>query len=69
MNQELIEILLSINQTDKISKAILCSKVPKCKWVVSCNVCPLGQIHIICGDNLHYLKHLIILKGGMKYEP
>lgn len=69
MNQELIEILLSIYHIDRISKATLCSKVPKCKWVVSCNVCPLGQIHIIHGDNLHYLKHLIILKGGMKYEP
>ena len=61
MNRELVEILIGIYQIDKSSKTILCSKVPKCKGLVRCNVCPLGYIHLIYGDNLHYLKHLIAL--------
>lgn len=61
MNQELIEILLSIYRIDEISKSTLCSRMSTCKWLVSCSVCPLGHIHITYGDNLHYLKHLIAL--------
>lgn len=64
MNQELIEILLSIYRIDENSKIILChsDSGPKCKWLVSCSVCPLGRIHIPYGDNLHYLKHLIAIR-------
>ena len=61
MNQELVEILLSIYRIDEISKTTLCSRGPKCKWLVRCGVCPLGHTHITYGNNPHYLKHLIAL--------
>ena len=69
MNRELVEVLLSIYQKDEIYKVALCEEMPKrsCEWV--CNVCPSGHTHVIINDRPHYLKHLIILKGGMKYEP
>ena len=69
MNHQLVEILLNIYHIDEISKTTLCSKGPKCKWLVRCYVCPLGHTHIPYGDNIHYLKHLITLMDGMKYEP
>lgn len=61
MNQELIEILLSIYQIDGISKTTLCCRGPKCKGLVHCYVCPLGPTHGTYGDDPHYLKHLIAL--------
>ena len=66
MNQELVEILLSIYQTNEIYKVALCGGMP-CEGV--CNVCPLGHIHVIINGNPHYLNHLIILRGEIKYEP
>lgn len=62
MNRELVEVLLSINQIDGITKGAICSILPKRLCRVNCNVCPLGYIHVnIHGDNLHYLMHLIAL--------
>ena len=76
MNQELIEILLSIFQKDKSTKNILCLKVNKrlsgweCNGYpfecmkacnVNCHICPLGSTHIIFNDPPHYLMHLIAL--------
>ena len=73
MNRELVEVLLSINQIDGITKGAICSTLPKRLCRVNCNVCPLGYTlgytHVTINGNPHYLKHLIILKGGMKYEP
>ena len=66
MNHQLAEILLSIYQTDGITKGAICSALPKRLCRINCNVCPLGYIPIISGNNPHYLKHLIILKGEMK---
>ena len=68
MNQELVEILLSIHQKDEIYKVALCGEMPKRSCEGLCNVCPLGHIHVIINGNPHYLNHLIIIKGGMKYE-
>ena len=61
MNQELIEILLSIYQIDKSSKTILCSKVPGRMCAGACNVCPTGHMHIYLNGRPHYLNHLIAL--------
>ena len=76
MNRELVEILIGIYQIDKSSKTILCSKVPRplrggefnvypfdCMKLCNsrCDVCPLGYIHFIYRDDLHYLEHLITL--------
>ena len=61
MNCELVEILLSISRIEEISKTTLCSRGPKCNWLVRCGVCPLGQTHITYENNPHYLKHLIAL--------
>ena len=61
MNQELVEILLSIYRIDEISKTTLCSRELKCKGLVHCYVCPLGPTHGTYRGNLHYLKHLIAL--------
>ena len=65
MNRELVEVLLSINQIDGISKGAICSTLPKRLCRVNCNVCPLGYTHVIINGNPPYLKHPIILKGGM----
>lgn len=62
MNQELIEILLSIYQIDKSSKTILCSKVPKCMCGYKCSVCPIEFMQTTYGDISHYLKHLIAIR-------
>ena len=69
MNRELVEILLSIYQKDEIYKVALCEEMPKRSCEGVCNVCPLGHIHVIINGSPHYFKHLIILNGGMKYEP
>ena len=69
MNQELVEILLSINQIDGITKGAICSTLPKRLCRINCNVCPLGYTHVTINSSPHYFKHLIILNGGMKYEP
>lgn len=61
MNQELIEILLSIYQTEGVTKSALCSIAVKRMCGYGCNVCPLGYIPITYGDIPHYLKHLITL--------
>ena len=69
MNQELIEIILSIYQKDEIYKVALCGEMPKRSCEGVCNVCPLGHIHVTINGRSHYLKHLIILRGEIKYEP
>ena len=62
MNQELVEILISIYQTKGITKSALCSIAIKRVCEYRCNVCPLGHIHIIYGDISHYLKYLIAIR-------
>lgn len=69
MNQELVEILLSINQIDGITKGAICSILPKRLCRINCNVCPLGYTPATINGGPHYLKHLIILRGEIKYEP
>ena len=69
MNQELVEVLLSINQIDGITKGAICSVLPKRLCRVNCNVCPLGYTPATINGSPHYLKHLIILRGEIKYEP
>lgn len=68
MNQELVEILISIRQIDGITKGVICSALPKRLCRINCNVCPLGYTHVTINGSPHYFKHLIILNGGMKYE-
>ena len=65
MNQELVEILLSIYQIDGITKGVICSALPKRLCRINCNVCPLWYIHPTINGNPPYIKQLIILKGGM----
>lgn len=69
MNHQLVEVLLSINQIDGITKGAICSILPKRLCRVNCNVCPLRYTHVTINGSPHYFKHLIILNGGMKYEP
>ena len=67
MNQELVEILISIYQTKGITKSTLCSLTIKRICEYRCNVCPIGYIPITYGDISHYLKHLIAImdKGNI----
>lgn len=69
MNQELVEILISIYQTNGITKGVICSVLPKRLCRINCNVCPLGYTPVTINGRSHYLKHLIILRGEIKYEP
>ena len=62
MNQELVEILISIYQTKGITKSTLCSIAVKRVCGYRCNVCPIGYIPITYGDISHYLKHLIAIR-------
>ena len=61
MNQELVEILISIFQVNESTKIPLCTGVPKHMCAGACNVCPNGHIHISFNGRPHYLKHLIVL--------
>ena len=67
MNQELVEILISIYQTKGITKSALCSIAIKRMCGYRCNVCPIEDIPITYGDISHYLKHLIAImdKGNI----
>ena len=69
MNQELVEILISIFQVNEGTKILLCARMPRHMCAGVCNVCPLGHIHVTINGRSHYLKHLIILRGEIKYEP
>ena len=62
MNQELVEILLSIYQTKGITKSALCSTAVKRMCGYRCNVCPIEYMPITYGDISHYLKHLIAIR-------
>lgn len=62
MNQELVEILLSIYQVNGITKDALCTKEFRRMCGYRCNVCPIGFIPITYGDISHYLKHLIAIR-------
>ena len=62
MNQELVEILLSIFQTKEITKNALCSIAIKRMCGYRCNVCPTGHTQITFNDGAHYLKHLIAIR-------
>ena len=61
MNQELVEILLSINQIEGITKGVICSVLPKRLCRINCSVCPLGYTPVTINGSPHYLKHLIAL--------
>ena len=62
MNQELVEILLSIYQIDENTKISLCTRMPRRICAGACNVCPNGHIHISFNGRPHYLKHLIAIR-------
>ena len=62
MNQELVEILISIYQTKRITKSALCSIAIKRMCGYRCNVCPIEYMHTSYGDIPHYLKHLIAIR-------
>lgn len=67
MNQELVEILLSIYQANGTTKDALCTRMLRRKCIYKCNVCPIEYMHISYFGRPHYLMHLIALmdKGNI----
>ena len=61
MNQELVEILLSIFQVNGITKSALCSREFRRVCGYRCNVCPFERMYSSFYSSSHYLKHLITL--------
>lgn len=61
MNQELIEILLSIYQVNWVTKSALCKREFRRACGYKCDVCPIEYMHTSYFGRPHYLKYLIAL--------